>query len=134
MRLDLKDCTVTVTNTRAYEIRVREGNLKWTQRRQWEVECELGALYGIREGDAIPMEVSLQCAFETIASAGTVCLVSDICTEGSRITVENDAACGKTVTYTFPNFYPSQMDGDFKESSLAVQGICFATQPTITIA
>ena len=60
-QIDLKHCTIRISDgAGAYiDVKIGEGNLSYTERRTIEYTLNRGLLDEVREGDQVPMDVSL---------------------------------------------------------------------------
>lgn len=154
--MDLKNCTVTFVDgttptPNELEIKMDEGNLQYSVRRNIEAKKDRGNLDYLKEGDQEPMQVQLEGRFASVksssgdpvtpqeflyktgaaagyASTGPVCAADTI-----DIVVEVDHDCGTTVEdeiITFSDFAYEEVGGDFKAGTLSVQGICNAVVPS----
>lgn len=156
--MDLKNCAVifrdgTTPTPNELELKMDEGNLQYTVRRNIEVKRDRGELDYLKEGDEEPMQVQLEGRFSAVKSSsgdpvtvqeflyktgaasaykstGPVCAADTI-----DIVVEVDQDCGTTVEdeiITFEDFAYEEVGGDFKAGTLSVQGVCNAVRPSST--
>ena len=137
------------------EIKVGDGEVKYTEANEYKYDKDRGNLDTVREGDEVPMDVSLNFTFEHVktgtgeaitpidAIKGTggasewVTSSSDPCEPYAvDIEVEHVPPCGSadTETILFPDFRSEKRDYDFKNAMIAVSGKCNATEPEITRA
>lgn len=153
--IDLKNSTVYFVDgtgtPKTLEIKIDEGNLTYTVKRNLEAKKNRGILDYIKEGDQENMDVSLECRFAGIKSdtgeyvlpyeflTKTGAASSYVSTGGANceaycidIVVHVVRDCGTLLNeiITFPKFTYSSIGGDFKAGTLSVQGICNATAPT----
>jgi hypothetical protein len=136
------------------EIKVGEGDLKYTEASQYKQWLERGTLDTVSAGDEVPMEVSTNFVFDQVKSgtAETVTPIEAIKGVGNAaewvssssnlcepyacdIVVVDDRDCSaeETRTYTFPDFRSEKRDYDLKGATVAVSGKCNATEPIIVV-
>lgn len=137
------------------EIKVGDGNLTWTESREFEYVLDRGNLDTVRTGDDQPLELELSLMYEfyTNGSGGTwlpspvdflkrqgeaanlASTSSDPCEPFSiDIKVVYDPPCGseQSEEYTFPDFRYESLEFNLREASITVSGRCNATQPIVT--
>jgi hypothetical protein len=135
------------------EIKVGDGEIKYTEASEYKYDKDRGNLDTVREGDEQPMDVSMNFTFEHVKTGtgevitpidaikginGAVEWVtssSDPCEPYSvGVEVEHVPPCGSAEkeTILFPDFRSEKRDYDFKNAAIAVSGKCNATEPTIT--
>lgn len=134
------------------EIKIGEGNLTYTENREYEYLLDRGDLDTVREGNEVPMDVSLEFVYEFVrtgtneaitpvdalkgvgGAAEWVSASSDLCEPYCvDVIIEHDPPCGtaqEEVT-TFPEFRHDSLEFDLSAATIAVQGRCNATEPTI---
>jgi len=136
------------------EVKIGEGDLKYSEADQYKYDLDRGLLDTVRKGDDVPMDVSLNCTFDQVKSGtgevitpieafkGTgnasewVSSSADPCEPYCiDIRVDDVRPCGATNsrTYLFPDFRSEKRDYDFKNAAIAVSGKCNALEPTITV-
>jgi len=135
------------------EIKVGDGEIKYTEASEYKYDKDRGKLDTVREGDDVPMEVSMNFTFEHVKSGTAEAITpveaikgidaavewvsssSDLC-EPYCIDVEvvHTPPCGAVATDVtiFPDFRSEKRDFDFKNASIAVSGKCNATEPIVT--
>lgn len=153
-QIDLKKCLVkirdaTTPTANSVTIKVGEGNLTWTERKEREYTLDRGLIDEVRDGDETPMEVSMDLVWEYYEGTGStvtpidaikqsgaastwVTTDEDICRPYAvDIIVEYDPDCGtgNTETLVFPDFRYEQIDGDLRAGTFALSGRCNATEP-----
>lgn len=135
------------------DVKIGDGNLTYTENKEYEYLLDRGVLDTVKEGDEQPMEVNIDFVYEFVTT-GTgeevtpvdalkqkggasewVSASSDLC-EPYAVTVEVDhePSCGATekeVT-VFPEFRHDSLEFDLSEATISVTGRCKATEPTIT--
>lgn len=135
------------------DVTIGQGNLTYTEHRNIEYRLNRGLLDSAREGDEVPMDVSLDADFEHIVS-GTgeditptealkgvgnasewVSSATDKC-EPYAVDIEanNALSCGTTQPedFLFPDFRWEQGDFDFQKGTISFKGKCNAKEPVIT--
>jgi hypothetical protein len=148
------DAVITFLPARI-EIKVGDGNLTWTESKEYEYVLDRGNLQTVREGDQQPVEVKLDLMYEfyTNGSGGAwlpspidflkrrgeaanlASSSSDPCEPFAiDIHVVYDPPCGSEPNeeYTFPDFRYETLEFDLRESSISVTGKCNAVEPTVT--
>lgn len=135
------------------EVKIGEGNLTYTENKEYEYLLDRGVLDTVKEGDEQPMEVNIDFVYEFVTTgtgeavtpvdalkgkggaAEWVSASSDLC-EPYCVTVEVDhePSCGATekeIT-VFPEFRHDSLEFDLSEATISVTGRSKATEPTIT--
>lgn len=150
------DAVITFLPARI-EIRIGEGNLTWTEAKEYEYVLDKGNLDSVREGDQQPVEVNIDLMYEfyTNGSGGTwlpspidflkhqaeaanlASSSGDPCEPFAiDIYVEYDPPCGSETNenYTFPDFRYESLEFDLREATISVSGRCNAVEPTVARA
>lgn len=157
-KIDLKDATIKIldgTTTTPNEITVKlgDGNLTYSVRRNMEYILDRGNLDGVREGDEEPVEISLDAVWEFItASSGGTPTIEDALTQSGEasgwastgadscepyavdLEIEYDPSnCSATEkeTITFSEFRYEQIDHDLRAGTFAISGRANITKPTV---
>jgi hypothetical protein len=147
------DMAVVTFLPQQVEVTVGEGNLTYTENKEYEYLLDRGDLDTVREGNQVPMDVSLDFVYEhvrtgtsediTVVDAvkgigGAVEWVSasdDLCEPFCvDIDVEHTTPCGSVedeITI-FPMFRHDSLEFDLSAATISCQGRCNATEPTIT--
>ena len=134
-------------------IKVGDGNITYTENKNYEYETDRGTLDTVREGDEAPMDVNLDFVYEFITTGTSEAITamdalkkrggaaewvsssSDLCEPYALdVEVEYTPPCGgaeKEITL-FPDFRPDSKEVDFGEASVSISGRCNATEPVIT--
>jgi hypothetical protein len=153
--MDLKNCTITLidgsSTPNKLDLKIDEGNITWTEKREIKVKKDRGNLDYFKEGDQVPMAVKLECRFDALKSssgdpitphefftktgaASSYKSTAGLCAaDAVDIQVTVDQVCGTTVQdeiITFSQFTFEEIGGDFKTGLLSVSGICLAVRPT----
>lgn len=135
------------------EIKLGEGELKYTENVNYNYDLDRGNLDTVREGDEAPMDVSLAFTYEHIAT-GTgesispmeaikrtgsatewVSAADDKCEPYAvDIEIEDDRPCvtGQREITLFPDFRADKREIDFKNASITISGRCNATAPIVS--
>jgi len=137
------------------EIKIGDGNLTYTESKEFEYELDRGDLDTVREGNEVPLELNLEFVYEFVktgtnesttpvdalkgigGAADWFSSSADPCEPYSvDLEIEHDPPCGsaeKEITL-FPDFRHDTLEFDLSAATIAVTGRCNATQPTITRA
>lgn len=135
------------------EIKIGDGEIKYTEANEYKYDKDRGNLDTVREGDEVPMDVSMNFTFEHVKT-GTgeaitpidaikgingasewVTSSADPCEPYSvDVEVEHVPPCGsaESETILFPDFRSEKRDYDFKNAAIAISGKCNATEPEVT--
>jgi hypothetical protein len=135
------------------EIKVGDGDLKYTQSYPYKYDKDRGHLDNVRQGDDEPMDVSMNFTFEHIrsgtsepptpveavkqegAASNWVTYSSDPCQPYSvGVLVTNLPPCVTTEdeNFLFPDYRVEKIEPDFKNANIAINGKCNVTEPIIT--
>lgn len=136
------------------EVKIGDGNITYTENKEYNYELDRGVLDTVREGDEQPMDVTIDFVYEFVTTgtgeditvidalkqqggaAEFVSSSSDACEPYAvDIEVEHDpGACGGAEKeYTvFPDFRYDSLEFDFDEATISATGRSNATGPTIT--
>lgn len=133
-------------------IKVGDGNISWTESREYNYDLDRGNLDTVREGDQQPMEVSIDMTYEYIrtgtsetispsdalkgigSAAEWVTSATDACEPYSiDIIVDHTVPCGTTQDeeVTFPDFRWESLAHDIGGATISATGRCNATAPTV---
>jgi hypothetical protein len=145
--------TDTITfQSNEVEVKIGDGNLTYTENKEYEYELDRGVLDTVKEGDEQPMDVSIDFVYEFVTT-GTgeeisvvdalkgiggasefVSSSSDLCEPYAvDIEIDHDPSCGSTekeIT-TFPDYRYDSLEFDLSEATIATTGRCNVTQPII---
>jgi len=126
-------------------IKLGEGNLTWSEKRNIEFKLDTGKLDDVRRGDDVPMEVSLQFTWEYSTYANIEQLFKGAAAVGSAnsgdsycnpyhidLVVELESECAATggmKVITFPDFFWETWDPNLQEGQVSVAGKCNAERP-----
>jgi hypothetical protein len=148
----LDDDVLTFLNQQI-DIKIGDGNITYTENKNYEYDLDRGLLDTVREGDQAPMDVNIDFVYEFITTGTSEAITpmdalkkqggasewvsssSDLCEPYAiDIEVEYTPPCGgaEAETTLFPDFRPDTKEVDFGEASVSVPGRCNATEPTVT--
>lgn len=155
--IDLKNATIKIkdgTGTpNEIEIKVGEGQMKYTEKRNIDYRLDRGVLDDVVEGNEEPMEVSLDFQWEFLkASTGDPPTIEDALKqrgEASSWTSSDPDTCRpyavdieilyqppcsgiQDETILLEDFRWEQLDHDLKGGSVSVSGKCNRTEATVT--
>ena len=127
------------------EIKIGEGNLTWSEKKEYIYLLDRGNLDTVKEGNEIPVEVSLEFVYEHVKTgtaedispvdalkktgntANWVSSATDQCEPYSvDVVVFHEAPCGSTQdeTLTFADFRYESLDFDLSAATISVSGKC----------
>jgi hypothetical protein len=137
------------------EIKIGEGNLTWTEAKEYEYVLDRGDLDTVKEVDQQPMEVQIDFMYQfyTNGTGGSwdpspvdfvkrKAEASDLASTSADpcepfaidIQVVYEPPCGSELSeiVTFPDFRYESLEFDIREATISVSGRCNATEPTVT--
>ena len=135
------------------DIKIGEGNLTYTENKDYEYLLDRGTLDTVRENDEQPMEITIGLTYEFITTGtgeavtpidalkqknGAVEWVSgatDLCEPYAvDVEIDHNPACGATEKELtiFPDFRHDSLEMDLDASTITATGRCKATEPTVT--
>jgi hypothetical protein len=144
--------SITFINQRI-EIQIGEGNLTWTEAKEYEYLRERGDLDTVKEADEQPVELSLEFVYEYIKTqsgqtitpvdalkkqgeaAEWVSSSSDLCEPYAvDMLAKHCVPCGtdEDEDVLFTDFRYEGLDFDVGEATIAVSGRCNVSEPTVT--
>ena len=127
------------------EIKVGEGNLTYTESKEYEYLLDRGDLDTVREGDAQPLEVSMEFVYEFVTTGTNEAITpvdalkrigsanewvsasSDLCEPYCvDVVVVHDPPCGtaQNETTTLPDFRYESLEFNLNDATIAVSGRC----------
>ncbi|GMU26125.1 MAG: hypothetical protein AMXMBFR16_10300 [Candidatus Uhrbacteria bacterium] len=136
-------------------IKIGEGNLTYTESKEYQYLLDRGDLDTVREGDAQPLEVSLEFVYEFVTtgtneavtpvdalkqSGGAnewVSASSDLCEPYCvDVVVLHDPPCGtaQNETTTLPDFRYESLEFNLSDATIAVSGRCNVVSASIARA
>lgn len=135
------------------EVKIGEGNLTYTEAKEYEYLLDRGVLDTVKEGDEQPVEVDLEFVYEHVTSgtsesispvdalkrkgsaAEWVSSSSDLC-EPYCVDMEVDqvAPCGSSENETtiLPEFRYDSLEFNLQDATISVAGKCNAVEATVT--
>ena len=135
------------------EIKVGDGNVTYTETRNYEYMLDRGDLDTVREGDQAPLDVKLECTYEHITTgtsevispvdalkgvggaAEWVTSAADACQPYAiDIEIEHAPDCGtaqKEFTL-FPDFRAESKEVNFKDATISLTGKCNVIEPVVS--
>jgi hypothetical protein len=135
------------------EIKVGDGDLKYTEKNNYTYDLDRGDLDTVREGDQVPMDLVLDFVYEHITTgtseeispmdalkqkggaSGWVSSSTDQCEPYSvDVEITHEAPCGtnEDEVTLFPDFRSDQREISLKDATISITGRCNATEPTVT--
>ena len=142
---------ITFTN-QEISIKLGEGDVKWTEKNEFNYDLDRGNLDGVRKGNEVPMDVSFNFIFDHVVSASGepitpmeaikgvgaasewVTSATDKCEPYAvDIVVEDNPPCQpqNAETLTFPDFRSESREGSFKDANISISGRCNAQEPIV---
>ena len=133
-------------------IKVGDGNITYTEHKEYQYLLDRGDLDTVREGNSVPMDVKLDCVYEHITT-GTTEAISPMdalkqlggavawVTTGPAcepyaidVVVQHVLDCGtdQDETTVFPDFRADTKEINFKDATISVSGKCNVTAPIVT--
>lgn len=160
-KIDLKDCTFKIKDggSNELEIKIGEGTLTFSEKKNMEYTRDRGVLDDVREGDEEPMDVSFEFVWTYLKGPSSASTISggtptiedalkqrgaatswtssdaDTCRPYS-VDLEIEHAptpsnCGDKETITLPDFRWESLDHDFRAGTVSCSGKCNAKEATI---
>lgn len=155
-QIDLKHCTIRLQDGAGnyIDVKIGEGNLSYTERKTMEYTLDRGLLDEVREGDQVPMDVSLDAVWEyitgTTGSAGVPTIEDVLKRRGAAaawVSTDSDACrpfaidilvinepqpdgCGDDETVTLSDFRYEELSHDLRAGTISVTGKCNVTEAT----
>jgi hypothetical protein len=135
------------------EIKVGEGNLTWTEAKEYEYLRERGDLDTVKEADEQPVEMSMEFVYDYIKtqSGQDITAVDALKNQGEAsewvstsddlcepycidILAKHCVPCGtdEDEDVNFVEFRYESLDFDMGEATIAVSGRCNVSEPTVT--
>ena len=156
-KINLKDAYIKLfdgaTSANVLIVKIGEGNLTYSEKRNMEYSLDRGNLDDVREGDDVPMDVSMDFVWEYIlgntADGGSV---EDFLKQrgqfASNVSTDSDACrpyavdvvveympdpfdCGDKETITLPDFRYEELAHDISAGSVSCTGRCNATGASV---
>ena len=135
------------------DIKIGEGNLTYTEAKEYEYLLDRGVLDTVKEGDEQPLEVSLEFVYEYITTgtseaispvdalkqkggaAEWVSSSADLCEPYCvDMEIDHEVPCGtnEDELTVLPEFRYDSLEFNLQDAAIAVAGRCNATEATIT--
>lgn len=135
------------------EIKIGDGNITYSETKNYEYDLDRGQLDTVREGDEAPMDVSLQATYEHITAGSGEAITpidaikrrnnasswvtssADPCEPYSvDVKVVHEPPCGSSEKETtiFPDFRYETIDVSFEDATISFSGRCNATEPIVS--
>jgi hypothetical protein len=152
LAMGVMDEAVITFQPQEIDIKIGNGNVTYTENMEYEYELDRGDLDTVREGDAVPLDVSLEFVYEFITTgtgenitpldalkrkggaAEWVSTDPDLCAPYAvDIEILHQPPCGtaqREVTL-FPEFRRDSINPDLGAATVAVQGRCNVTEPVV---
>jgi len=146
------DTAVITFTSCEIEIKVGDGNLTWTVNREFEYLLDRGDLDTVREGDQVPLDVTLDMVYEFITTGTDLVITpydalngiggasewvsssADACEPYAvDIEVEHDPPCGseESEITTLPDFRYDTLEADLSAATVVATGRCNTVLPTL---
>jgi hypothetical protein len=135
------------------DIKIGEGNLKYTENKEYNYMLDRGDLDTVREGDEKPLDVSLEFVYEfvTTGTGEVITPVDALKQQGGAvewvsssadpcepyavdIEIAHEPPCGtaQDETTILPDFRYEKLEFSLKDATISVTGKCNASAATIT--
>lgn len=135
------------------DIKIGEGNLTYTEAKEYEYLLDRGVLDTVKEGDEQPVEVSLEFVYEHVTTgtseaitpvdalkakggaAEWVSSASDLCEPYAvDMEIEQAVVCGGTQgeTTLLADFRYESLEFNFEDATISVSGRCNITEAAVT--
>lgn len=158
-QIDLKRATIIIrdgsTPPNELEVKIGEGNLTYTEARNMEYNLDRGVLDIVREGDQIPVDVSLDFIWEYLkgsSGSGTPTVEDALKNRGEADdweSTDSDACqpyavdleiqysplpvtCGDMEVILLSDFRWETLEHDLRAGTVATAGKCNVTEATVT--
>lgn len=153
-RIDIKNATVSFKDggSESVSVKVGDGTLTYAETRNMEYLLDRGTLDTVREGDQIPLSVSLDMVWEFLKSSTTTSVTpeealkqtggasdwvsssADTCEPYAvDVVIDHDPTCTteELEQITLPDYRWESLDHDLKAATLATSGNCNVTRATL---
>ena len=135
------------------DIKIGEGNLTYTEAKEYEYLLDRGVLDTVKEGDEQPLEVSLEFVYEYVTTGTSeaispvdalkqkgganewVSSSADLCEPFCvDMEIDHEVPCGtnQDELTVLPEFRYDSLEFNLQDATIAVAGRCNATEATIT--
>jgi hypothetical protein len=147
------DSAVITFAANEIEIKVGDGDLKYTEKNEYTYDLDRGDLDTVREGNQVPLDLVLDFVYEhiTTGTAETISPMDALKRKGSAaewvssssdqcepyavdIEITHEAPCGtnQDEITLFPDFRSDQREISLKDATISITGRCNAVEPTVT--
>ncbi len=148
------DTAVITVTGRTLEINVGDGNITWSDKKEFNYDLNRGNLDTVREGNQVPMDVAMNFVYDFIKAASgdtsptpeealkNIGLAStwesssaDACEPYAvDLEIEHTPVCSGVdkERITLPDFRYESLDHDPREAAISATGRCNATAATVT--
>jgi len=159
-QIDLKNCTIRIKDGGAnyIDVKIGEGNLTYSEKRNMQYTLDRGLLDEVREGDEVPVDVKLDAVWEYItggvSSSGVPSIEDALKKKGgaaSWASTDTDACrpyavdleiiyeptpegCGDDETILLSDFRYEELAHDLRAGTISVTGKCNVTEAVATRA
>ena len=161
-KVNLKDAYIKLTDgatgANTLTIKIGEGNLTYSEKKTMEYSLDRGNLDDVREGDDVPMDVSMDFVWEYLigsGSTGAVGSVEDFLKQqgayASNVSTDADLCrpyaidviieympnpynCGDKETITLPDFRYEELAHDLSAGTVSCTGRCNAKVASVVRA
>jgi hypothetical protein len=137
------------------EIKVGDGDLKYTEKNEYTYDLDRGDLDTVREGNQVPLDLVLDFVYEHITTgtsedispmdalkqkggaSGWVSSSTDQCEPYAvDIEITHEAPCGtnQDEVTLFPDFRSDQREISLKDATISITGRCNAVEPVVSRA
>jgi hypothetical protein len=134
-------------------IKTGDGNITYTENKNYEYLLDRGDLDTVREGDQVPLDVNLECTFEHITTGTSedvspmdalkqtggaskwVSSATDQCEPYAiDIEVEHIPPCGSSQKeiVLFPDFRADSKEVNYQDAAISISGKCNVIEPVVT--
>jgi len=159
-QIDLKDATIFIIDgstptPNELEVKIGEGNLTYSEKKNIEYTLNRGLLDEVREGDEVPVEVSMDYVWDYLrgsSASGAAPTVEEalknIGNAAAWVSSDSDAcrpyavdikviyaptpySCGDKETITLQDYRYESLDHDLRAGTVSTSGKCNVTQATV---
>lgn len=146
------DNAVVTFQSQQVAIKVGDGNVTWTENKEYNYDLDRGNLDTVREGDQIPMDVTIDMTYEHVRTGTSEVISPDDALKGINsasewvssssdacepyavdVVLEHVTPCGSAQdeTVTLPDFRWESLSHDIDGATISTTGRCNATAPTV---
>jgi hypothetical protein len=135
------------------EVKTGDGNLTYTENKEYNYQLDRGNLDTVREGNQVPLDVTIDFVYEHVTSgtgepvtvvdalkrkggaAEWVSSSTDLCEPYAvDLEVEHKPPCGQTSTEItlFPDFRYDSLEFNLSDATISTKGRCNASEPSVS--